>query len=318
LIDESHASAATRDKGIKTGNMEEYTATNKNIEISNPDKVLFPDIGFTKSDLVGYYTSISSHMLRHLRQRPVNMKRAPDGIRGESFYQQRAGNYFPSWVETVEVTKSDGGSITHIICDDKKTLAVMANLACITIHIWLSRTSSLGNPDKIIFDLDPPEGKGFDLVKFGARKLREYFEHRSIRSFVMTTGSRGLHVAIPIKPENGFERIRKYTKKIGRELSDRYPDKLTIRQQKDKRRGRLFMDYMRNSYGITSVCPYSIRLLDEAPVAAPLDWDELGDSNITARSWTVGNIFKRLGQREDPWKDIYRHRISIDKYMDDY
>jgi len=298
--------------------MYKYKAANKNIEISNPDKVLFPDIGFTKSDLVEYYTGISACMLRHLKQRPVNMKRAPDGTKGGSFYQQSAGNYFPSWVETVEVAKSDGSLITHVVCDDKKTLAVMANLACITIHIWLSRTSSLENPDKIIFDLDPPEGKGFGLVKFGAQKLREYFEARSIKSFVMTTGSKGLHVAIPIKPENGFDRVREYAKNIGRELSDRYPDKLTTRQQKDKRQGRLFMDYMRNSYGMTSVCPYSIRLLEGAPVAAPLDWDELEDSDLSARSWTVSNIFKRLGQREDPWKDIYRHRISIEKYMQEY
>jgi len=298
--------------------MAKYKAINKNIEISNPDKTLFPEIGFTKSDLVEYYAGISSHMLRHLKKRPVNMKRAPDGTEGESFYQQSAGNYFPSWVETVEVTKSDGSSISHVVCNNKETLAVMANLACITIHIWLSRTSSLGNPDKIIFDLDPPEGKGFSLVKFGAQKLREYFEARSIKSFVMTTGSKGLHVSIPIKPENGFDRVREYAKKISQELSDRYPDKLTTRQKKDKRQGRLFVDYMRNSYGITSVCPYSIRLLDEAPVAAPLDWDELGDSDITARSWTVSNIFKRLGQREDPWRDIYRHRISIDRHMDEY
>ena len=298
--------------------MYKYKAANKNIEISNPDKVLFPDIGFTKSDLVEYYTGISACMLRHLKQRPVNMKRAPDGTKGGSFYQQSAGNYFPSWVETVEVAKSDGSRITHVVCDDKKTLAVMANLACITIHIWLSRTSSLENPDKIIFDLDPPEGKGFRLVNFGAQKIREYFEARSIKSFVMTTGSKGLHVAIPIKPENGFDRVREYAKNIGRELSDRYPDKLTTRQQKDKRQGRLFMDYMRNSYGMTSVCPYSIRLLEGAPVAAPLDWDELEDSDLSARSWTVSNIFKRLGQREDPWKDIYRHRISIEKYMQEY
>jgi len=152
--------------------MYKYKAANKNIEISNPDKVLFPDIGFTKSDLVEYYTGISACMLRHLKQRPVNMKRAPDGTKGGSFYQQSAGNYFPSWVETVEVAKSDGSLITHVVCDDKKTLAVMANLACITIHIWLSRTSSLENPDKIIFDLDPPEGKGFRLVNFGAQKIR--------------------------------------------------------------------------------------------------------------------------------------------------
>jgi len=295
--------------------MQEYRAGNKKIKISNPDKILFPDIDFNKSDLVDYYAGISRYMLRHLKDRPINMKRAPDGVAGESFYQQSAGNYFPSWVDKVEVIKKDGEKIIHVVCNDKKTLVFMSNLACITIHIWLSRTDNIKYPDKMIFDLDPPRDGGFDQVRTGALRLKEYFDKYSIESFVMTTGSKGLHVVIPIKPKYGFDIVRGYARRVGEQLSQRYPGSFTVEQSREKRKGRLFMDYMRNSYGITSVCPYSIRLFPEAPVAVPLDWKELEDNNVGARSWTVKNIFRRLGHRDDPWKGIYRHRIDIGKYI---
>jgi bifunctional non-homologous end joining protein LigD len=292
-----------------------YKAGRRNIEISNPDKILFPSIDFSKYDLVNYYGNISFYILPHLKGRPLNMKRAPDGIEGKSFYQQDAGSYFSTEVDRARVKKKDNGIVTHIVCNKRSTLVLMANLACITIHIWSSKTGSIEKPDKMIFDLDPPEN-GFGLVRSGALKLKEYFDERSISSFVMTTGSKGLHVVIPIKPDNEFKKIREYARRVGEELSDKYPGKFTIEQSIKKRKGRLFMDYMRNSYGVTSVCPYSVRLLPHAPVAAPLYWDELRNKKIKARSWTVSNIFKRLDKKGDPWKDFSRHRVDIIKHLE--
>jgi len=292
-----------------------YKAGRTNIEISNPDKVFFPLINFSKYDLINYYGNISTYILPHLKGRPVNMKRAPDGIRGESFYQQDAGSYFPEEVDRVRVKKKQNGIVTHVVCNKKSTLILMANLACVTIHIWLSKTSNIKKPDKMVFDLDPPERR-FEPVRFGALKLKEYFDERSVPSFVMTTGSKGLHVVIPIKPENGFKKIREYARRVGDELSVRYPGKFTTEQSIKNRKGRLFVDYMRNSYGITSVCPYSIRLLPDAPVAVPLEWDELQNKKVESRSWTVNNIFKRLDKKGDIWKDFYKHRVNINSHLE--
>ncbi len=295
--------------------MRVYKIGKKEVEISNPDKILFPQISFSKYELVEYYGKIASYMLPHLKERPLNMKRAPDGIEGESFYQQSAGNYFPSWVDKVEVKKKDDGNITHVVCNNRETLIFMANLACITIHIWLSKTVNIECPDKMIFDLDPPEDGGFDLVRFGAFKLREYFKEISVESFVMTTGSKGLHVVIPITTNSKFDEVREYARRVGEELSRKYPEKLTMEQSIIKRKGRLFMDYMRNSYGITSVCPYSVRLLPEAPVATPLEWNELKNNKMAARFWTVRNIFRRMSMRDDPWENFFKHKVDISSHI---
>lgn len=279
------------------------------VEVSNRSKVLFPDAGITKGDLIDYYREIAETMLPFLEDRPVVMLRHPDGIEEDGFYQKETPDYFPHWIQRVTVEK-EGGTVTHVVCNNAATLVYLANQGVITPHVWLSRTDELHRPDKLIFDLDPPEGD-FDAVLHGARTIREFLVDLGFEPYVMTTGGSGLHVIVPLDRNAEFDTVRDFAHGVADELADREPERLTTEQRKDKREGRLFLDYLRNSYAQTAVPPYAVRPRSGAPVAVPLDWDELDDPDLSGDRYTVENVFQRLGQKEDPWKGMRRHARSL-------
>ncbi len=279
----------------------------RRIEVTNRDKVLFPDAGITKGDLIDYYRRIAETMLPHLHDRPLSTQRFPNGLSGEGFYEKNRPAHFPDWIESVTLEKVEGGEVEYVLCQDAATLVYLANQAAVTLHVWPSRRDRPRTPDRLIFDLDPPVGDdeaGFALAKAGARTLRELLETLELRPFVMATGSRGLHVVVPLERRQEFDRVRDFARSAAELLVEREPDRFTIAQRKAKRGGRLYLDFMRNAYGQTGVAPYSVRARPGAPVAAPLDWDELGDADLVPRDYTLSNLFRRLGQREDPWRDI--------------
>jgi len=281
------------------------------IEVSNTDKILFDDAGITKGDLIDYYGRIAETILPHLAGRPVSMERFPDGIGEEGFYQKAVPKYFPDWIHRAEVDLVEGGSQDQVVVESAATLVYLADQGCITPHAWLSREGSLDCPDKLVIDLDPP-GTGFEPVREVAFLVRDFLGEIDLSPCVMTTGSRGLHLIVPIKPVIPFDRVREIAIKMAGILERRHPDRLTAEIRKEKRKGRLFLDMLRNAYGQTSVPPYAVRARSGAPVAVPLDWDELSDRSLVSTSYTVGNIFRRLGQKEDPWKDMYSLGQSLE------
>ncbi len=284
------------------------------IEISNPDKPMFPDDNITKGDLVEYYGKISEYILPYVKDRPMMLHRYPDGIDGNEFYQKQVSDYFPDWIDTIKVkVKKEGKDEQEFVnCNSQATLLYCANQASITPHVWLSTKEHLSHPDKMIYDLDPPEGN-FDVVRKCAKDLRELFEELGLTAFVQTTGSAGMHVVLPIDGKSSFDEVRKFAADVAALLAEREPDFYTVETFKEKRKGRLFIDYLRNSYGQTAVAPYSIRARKGAPVATPLDWDEIGSKELTPQSYTITNIFRRLGNKEDPWKGFYTHANSLRK-----
>ena len=169
----------------------------REIEISRPEKVLFPADGITKGDLVEYYARIAPRMLPHLRDRPLTLERYPNGIQTKRFFQKEVSSYFPSWIRTVTVQKV-GGTVTHVICNDTATLVYLANQACVTPHIFLSRKDKLNIPDQLVFDLDP-QGEDYDLVKATATDFKRLLDELELPAFLKTTGSRGLHVVVPLQ-----------------------------------------------------------------------------------------------------------------------
>lgn len=282
-------------------------------EASNLDKVLFPEEGITKGDLIGYYTRIAPTMLPYLAGRPISMQRFPNGIEASGFYQKEVPDYFPDWIDTVEVeVEEDGEKQPQVVISNAATLAYLANQACITPHTWLSCRQSLDKPDLVIFDLDPPEGN-FELVREGANALHRLLEELDLVSYPKTTGSRGLHVTIPIRRELVFDEVRDFSRDVAEVLANRQPDHFTVEMRKADREGRLFLDYLRNSYAQTAVPPYAVRAKPGAPIATPLDWEELGDSGLNAQTYTIANIFRRLGQKDDPWKGIMEQARSLKK-----
>jgi bifunctional non-homologous end joining protein LigD len=278
------------------------------VEITNPDKVLFPDDGITKADLAGYYERIAERMLPHVRGRPVHMQRFPDGIDGEEVQQKQVPDYFPDFVRRVRVARKGGGSVTHALIDNPETLVYLAGQACITPHTWLARQDRLDNPDQIVFDLDPARG-GLDVVRATARTLRELLEELGLAAYLKTTGSRGLHVVTPLDRGAGFDEVRAFARGVADLLAARDPDRLTTEQRKDKRRGRLYLDTGRNAYAQTAVAPYAVRALPGAPVACPIGWRELG--RVEPRSFTLANAQRRLARKADPWAGIWDDARSL-------
>jgi len=279
------------------------------VDFSNTDKLFFPDEGITKGDFIEYYGRIADVMLPHLKDRPLNMHRFPDGIHGEGFYQQEIPDYFPEWIERTKVGK-EGGNITHIICQDADTLLYLANQACITPHVWLSRTDRLNMPDLMVFDLDPPTDD-FQPVRHVALLLRMFLKELDMESFVKTTGSKGLHVTVPLDRSADYEEVRDFAHSLAIILAEQESELVTTEQRKEKRRGRVFVDYLRNRYGQTVVAPYAVRARPSAPIAVPIEWEELKEKNLTSESYNIKNIFRRLAQKEDPWKEIWKKSYSV-------
>jgi bifunctional non-homologous end joining protein LigD len=280
------------------------------VELAHPDKVLFPGAPpLTKRDLVEYYRRIARTMLPYLAGRPVTMQRFPDGIEAEGFLQKQVSDYFPTWVARVTVPK-EGGTVTHVLCQNAATLVYLADQACITPHVWLSRVDKPRHPDRLIFDLDPPDDE-FAPVRAAARLVGALLRDLGLTAYLMTTGSRGVHVVAPLDRRADFDLVRAFARDAAALLAHRHPQELTVEARIKNREGRLLLDIARNAYAQTSVAPYAVRAKRGAPVAAPLEWKELEDRALNAHTYHLGNIFLRLERRGDPWKGIARHAHSL-------
>lgn len=273
------------------------------LEISNPDKLMFPESGVTKGDLATYYYRIGETMLPHVRGRAVTMHRFPDGITAEGFYQKDLPDYFPDWIERARLPKEEGGEIDYLVVEEPATLVFMADQGSITPHVTLSEIDNPYLPDRMVFDMDPPDGDGdLGTLHRSVRILRSVLEELDLRSQLMTTGSRGYHILVRLDRSAGFDETREFARRVGEIAATRYPDTLTVEQRKAARQGRVFIDYLRNSSGQTTVAPYALRALPGAPVATPLDWDELVSTE--PQQYRIDNIFRRLAQKEDPWAGL--------------
>lgn len=286
----------------------------RSVEVSNRDKVFFPGSGLTKGDLVDYYHRVAEYLVPHARDRLVSMHRFPDGIEGPDFYHKDVPDHFPRWIHTEEVEK-EGGSLRQLVIDDTATLVYLADQACVTPHVWLSRVDRRRHPDRMVFDLDPPgedPDAAFAEVRWTARRLADLLDEVGLVPFVMTSGSRGLHVHVPLDRGADFDAVRGFAAAAADLLVARHPERLTREQRKAKRGDRIFLDVMRNAYAQTAVVPYAVRAREGAPVATPLEWDALGASGMSPRRYTIRNLFRRMSRKEDPWKGMGRRARALE------
>jgi len=281
------------------------------VKLSHPDKVLFPQDGLTKADLAEYYASVAEWMVPHVRDRPLNLWRWNTGIDGKLVVQQDIPKGAPDWVARVETPRRKGGSIEHVLCQDADTLRWLANQNCITPHVWSARRDRLDRPDRVVFDFDPEAGSDFALVREGALLAGERLRELGLQPFAMVTGSKGIHVVAPIKRTREAMWVRERAGELGVEIAGRSPDTLTTEWRKEKRDGKILVDTARNTYGQTVVAPYAVRALPGAPVATPLEWDELSDPELSARAWTLRTVGERLAERGDPWAGIAGHAVAL-------
>jgi bifunctional non-homologous end joining protein LigD len=282
------------------------------VDITHPDKILFPDDGITKADLAGYYERVSEWMLPHISLRPVSMQRFPDGIGGKGFFHKDVPSYFPDWVRRVEVPKS-GGTVTHMYVSDADALVYLVGQNTVTPHVWLSRADRVWQPDRMVIDLDPPPGSDFAAVRRAARHTGELLRELGFTPFAQVTGSKGIHVWTPLRRRARHDEVRAFAGDLACVLAARHPKELTTEWRKEKRDGRLLVDTARNTYAQTAVPPYAVRPRPGAPVATPIEWEELSDSRLRPDRWNLKSVLRRLGAKGDPWADISSYARGISR-----
>jgi bifunctional non-homologous end joining protein LigD len=279
------------------------------VEVTHPDRVLFPADGITKAELVDYYTQITDVMVPHLKGRPLTLWRYPRGIDQQGFVQQDFADSLPDWMGGVTVAK-EGGTVVHPTADRRDALRWLANQNCVTVHAWLSRRDRLDTPDRIVFDLDP-SGSDFAVVKATARTVADVLDELGLASYVQTTGSRGLHVVTPLKGDADFDAARQFARDVADVVAADDPAHRTVEMRKAKRGDRVYLDIMRNAYAQTAVAPYAVRARRGAPVATPLEWDELGRRGLRPDQFTIRDVPKRVAERGDPWAELARHGRAL-------
>ncbi|MFD9490271.1 non-homologous end-joining DNA ligase [Streptomyces sp. NPDC060005] len=284
----------------------------RTLELHRPDKVLFPASGsgkeYTKRDLVAYYRAVAPFMLPHLRGRPLMLERYPDGIDGPRFMQKNTPDHYPDWIERVEVRK-EGGTVLHPVCGDTATLVYLADQACLTLHRWLSKAGDVERPDRLVIDLDPATEGDFAAVREAARAVRELLDTLKLPSAPMTTGSRGLHVVVPLDGHQDFDEVRAFAKDVAETLAEAHPDRLTTAARKKDRGDRLYLDVQRNAYAQTVVVPFTVRPKPGAPVAVPISWSQLDDPDVDARRWTIADAVEQA--RTKPWEGLLDRGRSL-------
>ena len=281
-----------------------------NPDVSNPDKVFFPDVGLTKRDIVDYYARIADHMLPFVAGRPLVLERFPDGLGGEGFYQKNVPSHVAESIERVEIAKVGGGTTTYAVVHDVADVVRLADQAALVWHTLLADADSPDRPVEVVFDLDP-SGDDTAPIRRTARALHELLDELDLAPRVKSSGSRGLHVVVDVTDDDAdFDLAKEFANAVAARVVEQCED-VTTEQRKDRRRGRLFLDTLRNSPANHAVAPYSVRAIPGAPVAAPLDWDEALSTNFDPQRITVANVFRRLGQRDDPWSDRDRPAATI-------
>lgn len=254
---------------------------------------MYPDSGVTKGEVADYYHRAAEVMLPHLVDRPLTIQRFPQGIDKQGFMQKHAGKGFPDFIERIELAKQDG-TVNYPVIRNEMGLAYLANQNTITFHIPGFRASRLQHPDRMVFDLDPSEGD-LDGVRFSARATAEFLHTLQVPTWLMTSGSKGFHLVTSLQPTISFDEMGRFAQAVATLLARSHPDLMTVEFLKKERKGRVFVDWMRNHFGPTAVCPYSLRPRPGAPIAMPIDWSAL-DSTMPD-----GFRLRQFELGDDPW-----------------
>lgn len=282
------------------------------VEVTHSDRVMFPADAITKGELVDYYAAVADVMIPHLKGRPLTLWRYPRGIEAQGFVQQDFAGALPDWMRCAEVAK-EGGTVVHPVADRREALLWLANQNCVTPHTWLSRSDRLDEPDQIIFDLDPSTDD-FAPVRAAARACADVLRDLGLTPYLKTTGSRGLHVVVPLSRGPDFDTVRQFARDVAEVVAADDPAHRTVEMRKANRGDRIYLDVMRNAYAQTAVAAYAVRARPGAPVATPLEWDEL-TTRMRPDRYTLRDVAKRVAGQGDPWAGMRRHARSLVRPM---
>ena len=296
---------------------EQIDVDGRELTVSNLDKVFFPESGFTKGEVIAFYSEIADTILPHLRDRPLTMKRSPEGVNGEHFYEKEAPKYKPDWVKTFAVPRTDrGGAINYILCNDRATLIWVANLADIEKHVLLARAPDLNHPTQIVFDLDP--GEPANMIDCGeiALHLKKLFERWGLESFVKVSGSKGLHLSVPLNSDCPYEVTQPFAKTVAELVAHEMPKRVVSEMAKSIRRGKVFIDWSQNSDFKTTVCVYSMRAKSGQPfISMPITWRELArcvkQKDESGLVFTPKEAVKRIRKEGDLFEPVLKLKQEL-------
>ena len=297
------------------GEAVELEAGGRTVRLSSPDKIFFPERGFTKLDLARYYIAVGPGILRALRDRPTTLERYPEGVTGENFFQKRAPKNMPDWIPTAHITFPSGRSADEMCPTEEAAVLWAAQYGTLTFHPWPVRRDDVDRPDELRIDLDPQPGTDYDDAVRAAHELRAVLdEFGGLRGWPKTSGGRGLHVFVPIEPRWTFTQVRRAAIAVGRELERRMPDQVTIRWWKEERGERIFVDFNQNARDRTMASPYSVRRTQIATVSMPLAWADLPDADPD--EFTMATVPDLVASRDDPWAGIDASAQSLRPLLD--
>ena len=285
----------------------------RSVRITNPEKIFFPALGATKLDLVRYYMDVAAGALAGARERPTLLKRHPNGVSGEFFYQKRVPASRPEWIRTAHVTFPSGRSADFLVIHDEAHLAWTINLGCLELHPWAVRANDVDHPDEMRLDLDPTPGVPFADVRRVALVAAEVLEGLGMTGFPRTSGKRGIHVMVRIEPRWGFQDVRRAALALGREIEHRAPQIATTAWWKEERHG-VFVDYNQNARDRTLASAYSVRPTDDARVACPVTWHEV--PNVDPAAFTMRTVPERFASTGDPLAGIDDHAYRLDGLLE--
>jgi len=315
-ISESKASVkkSTKKSPVKKENAQTKIDGGR-VEFSNLDKIFWPEEKITKGDVLAYYDSVAEYILPYLKDRPESLRRTPDGLKSDGFFQKNVAGTVPKWIKTKKI-KSDSADkpVEWLLCNDKETLLFLANYGCIEMNPWSSRVGSLDNPDYIIFDLDP-KGAPMKNIVATALKVKEILDSLKVPAYIKTSGGNGLHVFIPVKPKYTYEQTREFSHLISQMVHRDLPKITSLERMPDKRKGKVYLDFLQNGKGKTMASIYSLRPREGAGVSTPLEWDEINDE-LDLQKFNINTVPKRLGEKGDLWENFFKDAIDLKKLLE--
>lgn len=288
---------------------------NKTIEVSNLDKVFYPKTGFTKGQTIDYYIRVSAVLLPHLKNRPITLKRYPNGVDGLFFYEKRCPPHRPGWVETHEVPRSEGGKIDFCVMNSLPALIWAVNLADLELHVFLHCAPKITQPTAVVFDLDPGAPANIIDCCRTALQLKSLLEKVKLKSFPKTSGSKGLQVYVPLNRAVTYEQTKAFARALAGELEKASPQAVISNMQKSLRKGKVFMDWSQNDDHKTTVCVYSMRAKEQPSVSTPVEWDEvaaaLKKNNADMLAFGPADVLKRIDKYGDLFAPVLKLKQSL-------
>jgi bifunctional non-homologous end joining protein LigD len=315
----SYKTAANAEEELRTGKSEtlDVESDGHRVHLTHLNKIYFPKVELKKRDLLAYYYRMAEYILPFLKDRPMVLRRYPDGVGGKAFFQKEAPSFLPDWIDTATVYSDErGGEMQYILANTRAALLYLTNLGCIDHNPWSSRAESQDKPDWVFFDLDPTPGTPFSDVLYIAHEIYKMLKSIRMQCFLKTSGASGFHIFIPLESKYSYEQTRTFAEVVGRLVAAKNPKLTTFERTVSKRpKGHILIDALQNASGKPLACAYSVRAEPEAPVSTPLAPEELA-KKITPETWTLQNFDERIAEVGDLWKDFWKKRQTLDRALE--